>query len=297
MKRYLLVLFVMLSFSSVQAAEKLSVMTSVKPLQLVAQAIVGDLGEVNVLLPDGSSPHYYALRPSEVRALNNVDLLIWVGPELEAFLSKPVKQLPIPVLQLLDGMEDEGHEGHEEVGHEDHDHHHHHEGLDPHIWLDPELMLDAARSIQQQLTQMHPSLKETLQANYEVFATSLAQQDELISQQLAPYQKTGFVVFHDAFSRFVEHYGLNQVAAFTLDPSRPSGAKTVAHIRQLIKAKKAHCVFAEPQFKAGVLKRVVEGEDVNVGTLDPLAISLNEGATYTDYLQLLADSVSECLAE
>ncbi len=50
--------------------------------------------ETEVLLPDGASEHDYSLRPSDVKRLQNADLVVWVGPEMEAFMQKPVSKLP-----------------------------------------------------------------------------------------------------------------------------------------------------------------------------------------------------------
>ena len=39
-----------------------------------------------MLLPDGASEHDYSLRPSDVKRLQNADLVVWIGPEMEAFM-------------------------------------------------------------------------------------------------------------------------------------------------------------------------------------------------------------------
>ncbi|MCL3027826.1 metal ABC transporter solute-binding protein, Zn/Mn family, partial [Pseudomonas aeruginosa] len=70
------------------ARAEVSVLTSIKPLQLVAAAIQDGVGQPDVLLPPGASPHQYALRPSDVRRLREVQLFYWIGPDLENFLPK-----------------------------------------------------------------------------------------------------------------------------------------------------------------------------------------------------------------
>ncbi|XNN30394.1 metal ABC transporter solute-binding protein, Zn/Mn family [Escherichia coli] len=56
----------------------------------IASAIADGVTETEVLLPDGASEHDYSLRPSDVKRLQNADLAFWVGPEMEAFMQKPV---------------------------------------------------------------------------------------------------------------------------------------------------------------------------------------------------------------
>ncbi len=45
-----------------------------------------------MLLPDGASEHDYSLRPSDVKRLQNADLVVWIGPEMEAFMDKSTQK-------------------------------------------------------------------------------------------------------------------------------------------------------------------------------------------------------------
>lgn len=289
-----LVFLLLLSpFSSAQ--EPLKVVTTVKPLQLVANAIVADLGDVDVLIPPGASPHHYSLKPSDMRLLRASDLVIWIGPDMEQFLSKTIKQLDVPVLRLLE-EESEGHHHHHEqtLEHEEHEGHDHH-GVDPHIWMDPLDMLQMAEKLTDQLSKQAPQHAVQLTLNFETFKKELLATDQRIEAQLSAYQDKGFVVFHDAFSRFVEHYHLKQLAFFTVDPARAPGAKKLAHIQAMLDKLEARCVFIEPQFKAEVIQRVVADKPIRLGHLDPLAIDVTLEQGYTGYLQQLAQNIETCL--
>ena len=67
------------------AQAEVSVLTSIKPLQLIAAAVQDGVGHPEVLLPPNASPHNYALRPSDVRRVQSADLLYWIGPDMEGF--------------------------------------------------------------------------------------------------------------------------------------------------------------------------------------------------------------------
>lgn len=88
-----------------QAADA-AVVASLKPVGFIASAIADGVTETQVLLPDGASEHDYSLRPSDVKRLQNADLVVWVGPEMEAFMQKPVSKLPeakqVTIAQLED---------------------------------------------------------------------------------------------------------------------------------------------------------------------------------------------------
>ncbi|MFP1527478.1 metal ABC transporter solute-binding protein, Zn/Mn family [Escherichia coli] len=74
-----------------QAADA-AVVASLKPVGFIASAIADGVTETEVLLPDGASEHDYSLRPSDVKRLQNADLVVWVGPEMEAY-AKTGKQI------------------------------------------------------------------------------------------------------------------------------------------------------------------------------------------------------------
>ncbi len=281
---------------TISCAAPLKVVASIKPLQLIAQEVVGDLGETEVLIPPGASPHHYALKPSDRRKLAAADLVIWVGPELELFLAKTLQGSRAPVLQLLD---DTGHEAQDALeraaGDDGHEHHHH--GRDPHIWLDPVQALQLAAQVKDRLTQLLPEQAARLEANYRAFGAALLQADRELRQQLAPLRDKGFYVFHDGYGHLVEHYGLKQLGYFTLDPGRQPGARHLAEIRAQLERQAAVCVFSEPQFKAAVVAAVTEGLAIGHGELDPLAqaVPLQPGA-YLAYLRQLVSELTRCLA-
>ncbi|HBM48647.1 MAG TPA: ABC transporter substrate-binding protein, partial [Marinobacter sp.] len=69
-------------------ASAANVVTSIKPLELLVKAVAGDSVQVSTLVPPGSSPHNYTMKPSQRRALEQADAIFWVGPEMETFLSR-----------------------------------------------------------------------------------------------------------------------------------------------------------------------------------------------------------------
>jgi len=292
------ILILSLSLNS-YAEEKLRLVASIKPLQLMAQELLGDKVSVDVLIPDGASPHYYALKPSDRRKLAEADLIIWVGPQLETFLEKPLNSYKGTALQLLHSdISTDDHHSHETEASADHhhtDHHDHSGSQDPHIWMDPVLMTTAAKEIKQTLVAKFPQMQPQLDARFQQFKEKTMAVDKVIQKQLQPYQQRGFVVFHDAFALLIEHYGLNQLAYFTVDPSRAPGAKTVARIQGLIKKEQAVCVFSEPQFEAEIVKRITSGMTINQGQLDPLAVAITTEQGYTGFLRNLADNIEQCL--
>lgn len=334
------------------AAQSVEVLSTIKPLQMISQAITGDIAHSDVLLPPNASPHHYQLRPSEQRKLQQADVLLWVGPEFEIFLRKPVAQLEdTEVLQWMTAdikhegdddhstqargahHKDDDHEAHnhEEHNHEEHKHEkhghsgqdhdnddhnnpaheeqdhgshkghehdeHEHGGGDPHIWLSPEQAVVIAERLAKTLVQLDPAHSQNYRANLATFKDNLASTDAAIRQQLAPVKELGYFVFHDAYSHFEAHYGLNHLGAFSLHPGQPLGAKHLKEIQHEITEGRAVCVFTEPQFKPDIVKAISRDGKVRTGELDPMGINIpvSGSSAYPAFLQALADSFSDCL--
>ncbi|WP_054687675.1 zinc ABC transporter substrate-binding protein ZnuA [Pantoea stewartii] len=285
-----------------------NVVASIKPVGFIASAIADGVTPVEVLLPDGASEHDYALRPSDVKRLQNADLVVWVGPEMEAFMTKSAAALPekknleivqIPGVKtmLLRGGEDDDHDDHEAAEH-DHDaeHHHHHGEFNMHLWMSPEIAQKTAVAIHEKLLEVMPQDKAKLDANLQHFEAELADTDKRIISQLAPVKDKGYFVFHDAYTYFEKHYGLSPTGHFTVNPEIQPGAQRLHQIRTQLVEKKAVCVFAEPQFRPAVIDAVARGTQVRKGTLHPLGTDISLGKdSYVKFLSQLSSQYETCL--
>ena len=299
---------------SVSAFAQTQVVTSIKPVSMIVTAIGGDEVKVEQLVNNQASPHDYAMRPSDLRKLDQADLVVWVGESLETFLEKPLANLSSKKdieWMALSGTylrefgeeghdheehdheahhdEHEGHDheahhdeheshDHEEHEHEAHDEHghegHDHTGTDPHVWLDPANAKILAHNVMEQLRKLDPEPKPEFAANYQTFVGALETADNNVKATLAPIKDVPYFVFHEAYGYFEGHYGLNNKGAVTLSPERKPGAKTVANIRTEIEEHNVACIFSEPQFSPAIIETLIDGTDVKTAVLDPLGVSL-----------------------
>ena len=77
----LLIILAILSCASLARAEP-QVVVSIKPIHALTASIMAGVGEPSLILKGAASPHGCALSPSDARALQNADLLIWVRPRV-----------------------------------------------------------------------------------------------------------------------------------------------------------------------------------------------------------------------
>ncbi|WP_338882225.1 zinc ABC transporter substrate-binding protein ZnuA [Xenorhabdus sp. TH1] len=293
----------------INCSAQADVVTSIRPLGFIAAAIADGVTNTQVLLPDGASPHDYALRPLDVRKINQADLVVWIGPDMETFLAKPIakiersKQLSLAELStikplLLKNSEENGNDsGAESYQHEHEDDHHHHGEYNMHIWLSPKIAEKAAQAIYDQLIEQYPQQKQQLEVNLRKFNGQLAQTDKNITYVLKPIQKKGYFVFHDAYGYFEKHYQLAPLGVFTLNPEIPPGAQRLHKIRTQLVEQKARCIFAEPQFRPAVIHAVAKGTDVRIGILDPLGSGITlDKDSYMKFITQLSKQYASCLS-
>ncbi|OOF16059.1 MULTISPECIES: zinc ABC transporter substrate-binding protein ZnuA [Salinivibrio] len=276
-------------------AQAVTVMTTIKPVQLIAKGLVADDDTVEVLLPPGASPHGYALKPSDIRNLKAADLTVWVGPELELFLSKLLQEQPnVLTLTQVEGIPLRHYDGEAETHHHGHDHDHH--GIDPHIWLGPESARVAARAITQALITTAPEKADQYRAKLAIFNAQLDETVTDIHAALAQRQQSGYFVFHDAYGYFEQAFGLKKTGHFTVDPSQKPGAKTLVTIRRGLLNHDATCIFTEPQFNPSLVDAVTRNDDVTVIALDPLATAIRVAPDgYQVFLKDMGNRFARCL--
>lgn len=303
-----------LLFASQPGHAEVKVVTSIKPLELLVRAIAPE-AQVTTLVPPGSSPHTYSLRPSQRQALSAADAIFWVGPDMETFLERlltsPEFRQRSHALQqgLIPGHEgealhDHDHDAdthdaeaaHHDEDHDEHGHSHDHGDNDPHLWVDPALALDMARQIRDILRGMDGLDPQQLDHNLAGFEAALAAKESAIREQLRPLADISLFAYHSALTRFAEHYELNLAGILTLNPDVAPGARRVRELKQTLTAAHHPCLLTEPQFNRQWWHSITEGTEVTLSTWDPLATDIPATPDgYLSFQQSIADAISRCL--
>ena len=292
----IVLLSMLLPLSATAATQpRLRVLASIKPVQLIAQAITDGISEADVLLPPGASPHSHSLRPSDARKLREADVMFWVGPDMEMFLermlsnaksTRSIALMKSGNIKLRSNRED----GHAHTGHN------HHGSYDAHIWLSPDNAIAMATTITNTLAEMNPGNAKKYKSNLKHFKNNTRKADIRNKKKLNQYHKRPVFVFHDAYGYLQEHYNLNIAGHFTLNPEQQPGARHLSELRSKLRESGKTCVFREPQFEPAYIEKIVEGIDAKISVLDPLAMNIAEGPEgYPQFINSLVDNIVSCL--
>src|SRR5690606_15987323 len=187
-----------------------NVLASLKPVHSLVAGVMEGVGAPQLLVQGAASEHGYTLRPSDAARIEAADLVFWIGPEMETYMTGLLDTLggdavAVPLIEtegltLLDlregglfeahehGDHDHDHEHHDhehdhdhdhdhhEHGEDEHDHHDHHDHShsDAHIWLDPANARLMVAAIAEALSAADPDNAEAYDANGRALAARLS---------------------------------------------------------------------------------------------------------------------------
>ncbi|MBK8782327.1 MAG: zinc ABC transporter substrate-binding protein [Anaerolineales bacterium] len=281
--------------SALQSSDNaVRVLASTTFLADITQNVAGDRLTVDSLLPVGADPHAYQAAPSDVAKISESDLLILNGVEYEHFIE--------PLLENAGGeriiitatagltpnqMEDEENAG-QMVG-------------DPHMWLDPNLVITYVENIRDGLIEVDAEGAEIYKANADAYIAQLKELDTWIVEQVdtIPAERRLLVTNHEAVGYFAERYGFEVVGAVIPSLSTDAGtsAKEMSALIEQIKSSGAPAIFLGEVENADLANQIAEEAGVKV--VDNLYLeSLTDGepaATYIDMMKHNVTSIVEGL--
>ena len=260
-------------------------MVSIEPQKFFVQKIAGDRVAVEVLVPTGKEPETYVPSPDKIKKLAQSRIFFRIGfPSEETFLPK-LKTLA-PNLKIVDTREGvtlrqmEAHDHDHEHGHD----HHHADGMDPHIWLSPSLVLWQTDSILHALVELDPEGKAEFEENAKIFRQELEETRAKIAEILAPHQGETIYVFHPAYGYFCDEFGLKQ-KAIEVEGKSPK-IKELAEWKRQALEDNVHLILVQPEFNPAPAEKIA----AEIGAKAVVHSTL--GPNYLDDLVELAKLIS-----
>ena len=321
----LFVLFAALMIFGNNALAELRVVTSIAPIHSLVAHVMQGVDEPYLLMPATSSPHTHFLSPSQARALNEADLVVWVSPDLEGQLRQPMQKVAadkqlridqIPGLQMLAtrsgkdfplegkrssslsaGQIDKHHNDHDH--HNDDDHHkgHSHGAFDPHLWLSIDNAQTIVMALAESLSNLYPEHRTIFQNNAKQSVNELNLLIDTIGGRLQRLQDKGYLVYHDAYQYFENDFGLAPYGVITANPEAPTNAGQLTKVHNAINNGAVQCIFVESHFPQKMVERLQKQTQVQIYQLDPLGVRIHPGKDlYSQLITQMANSFRSCLA-
>ncbi len=244
------------------------VTVSILPQKYFVEQIAGNLLQVNVLVPPGSSPHNYEVLPSQMKDLARSKVWFKVGLlTLEDALKDKLANINknLAIVNCSEGIRTIAGSEHEDEGHE----HAANEAFDPHIWMSPAEVKIMARNTWNALKTGFPQHSSTFDANYARFIEQIDSLSTKIEQKLSPVKNRNILIFHPALAYYARQFKFEQIP-LELDGKEPS-PKHMKDIVDLAHQQNIHVIFIQKEFDpafAQQLSREIDGKTVIVDPLD-----------------------------
>lgn len=216
---------------------KITVVTTLFPLYDFAKTLLGDKGDVSLLLPPGVEAHAYEPTPRDIVRISKADVFIYTGEFMEPWVKDILTSVTNKNLMVIDASKDIDLfvEDTDEHADEDADEH---TGSDPHIWLDPTLASQMAKTIADGLSSKSPEYGKHIHDRLEVLRADLAELDQLYTTTLEQLpNKTLVYGGHFAFGYMARRYGLKHISPY--EGFAPNAEPTPLKIAQLVETLKA----------------------------------------------------------
>lgn len=269
---------------------KIKVATSFYPVNYLVQSVGGSHVEANSVTPANVEPHDFELSPKDVTKLSGAKMVVYVAG-FQSSLDDAVKQVSGPtVVNLASSVKLEKHADHDgddhdheaaasssatEAAHDDHDHDH--GSTDPHFWLDPTRMADAAKQVHAALVKADPSHKADYDANLKTTLAKLTKLDTSYKQGLSQCTRKTFVTSHAAFGYLAERYGLTQVSVSGIDPDSEPSPADIAKVKQVVKQTGTTTIFTEELVSPKTAQAVAKETGAKTSVLSPIESAPEKG--------------------
>lgn len=275
-------------------SDTIKVVTTFYPMYDFAKNVVGDAGDVQLLIPAGTEPHDYEPSAKDIAKITDADVFVYNSHELETWVKdvlENVDEKKVAVVEaagsidlMAGGAHDHDHEE-EEADHDEHDHDHE---LDPHVWLDPVLAQKEVEAIRDALVKKYPEQKATFEKNAAAYIEKLKALDTEYQEAFKDAKNKTFVTQHAAFGYLAKQYGLTQESIAGISPDQEPSPSRLAELKKYIKEHNVSVIYFETSASSKVAETLARETDVELAVLNPLeSITQKEQDKGEDYISVM----------
>jgi ABC-type Zn uptake system ZnuABC Zn-binding protein ZnuA len=275
-------------------SDRLTVVATTTQAADLARNVGGENVEVVGLLAPNADPHEYEVRPRDLQALTDADLVVRSGGDLDEWLAEAIEGSgsEAPVVTLIDQVKTiEGEHGHEEEEHageeEEHAGEEEEHEIDPHWWQDPRNAIIAVAEIERALAAADSAHADAYAANADRYEARLRELDRAVAACIdqVPAGQRKLVTTHDALGYYAQRYGIEVIGAVipSLSTSGQPSAGETADLIETIRDEDVKAIFAESSVNAKVEEAISRETGAAVGKAlwaDTLGPAGSDGETY-----------------
>ena len=241
----------------------------------IAEQVVGDAATAELLVPVGQHGHGWEPGPSVREAIYDAELFVhgmegfqpWVDTILRDLDADGAGVATVDASRGVDLLEaggdehDDGSEGHADE--ESHDDEHGHGNADPHFWMDPLRVREAAATVSEALADVDSERAETYADNTERFQGELDALHEQFESLVSEAEKeTILVAGHDSLRYFGDRYGVRVESLTGISPDDTPTTRDIQAAQSIIDEHDLRYVCADPLESRQAAEQLVAETDV-----------------------------------
>lgn len=243
-----------------EADKGIKVVATLFPQYDFARQIIGDKGEVSLLLQPGTESHDYELTNSDMLKINKCDLFLYTGDNMEPWVSSikySIDWEKVTIVELSNGIELKS--NHTEESALENDHGHSAGEYDAHIWTSPVNAIKMLERIYNVIVALDAENVAYYKENFEAYRSKLQTLDLRLREISAnAKRKTLYFTGQFAFLYLTEEYGFDYVAPFnSCGEQENESISAVAELIKKIKENEIPYVFYEELSSASLKDTVI----------------------------------------
>ena len=237
--------------ASAQEGEPIVVTTTTGMIADLAQNIGGDRVVATALMGPGVDPHLYKPSAGDIRALEDADIILYNGLELEGRMTDILVKIArsgTPTVPVAENISpDLLREPPEFAG-----------KYDPHIWFDVTLWQMAAQRVKDELAAFDPGSEATYQANLDAYLAALNELHEYVQSELQriPEDQRVLITAHDAFGYFGDQYGVDVRGLQGMSTATEATAGDIQELAEFIAERQIPAIFVESSVPPATIEAV-----------------------------------------
>ena len=258
-----------------KANGKVQVVASFYMMYDLAKKIGGDQVEVKNLVPAGTEPHEWEPGARDVASLEDADVFVYNGAEMEHWTDT--------ILNTLDNKElvvAEASKGVKLTG------------SDPHVWLAPLNAKKEMENIKDALIKADPKHRTVYEENYKKNAEKCEKLDERYKRTLGQIKRKEVITAHEAFGYLCCAYDLKQIGIEGIQSDSEPDAARMKEIIQFAKKHDVGTIFFEELVSPKVAETIAKEIGAKTAVLDTLeGMSDEDQKAGADYFSVMEENL------
>lgn len=276
--------------SKVESSEnkKIKIAVTFNPLKEFAEAVGGDKVQVETIIPNGSEPHDFDPRAKDLINIENADIFVYNGLNMEPWVDRVISNLQNKDLIKVESsknvnairIEENEHEDAEEIDNGDYD---------PHIWLGLTSAKVQAKNIMDALIKVDGKNKDFYEKNYKAFENEINKLLNEYKPKFEALKNKNFVTGHAAFAYFCRDFGLKQNSVEGVFAEGEPTPKKLKALTDYCKENKVKTIFVEDMVSPKVSETLAKEVGADIKTIYTVEASEDN----KNYIQSMESNIKE----